>query len=70
MANKNTVTIPKYRKKLNNNDISIKGYLDDIKPNKKKFITISFGGKNPLKIWNSRNWERTKRGGSFNWINT
>ena len=46
------------KKKLNNNDISIKGYLDDIKSNKKKFITISFGGKNPLKIWNSRNWEK------------
>ena len=37
----------------------IEGYLiDKKKNNKKKYITVSFGGKHPLKKWKQKNWEK------------
>tara|TARA_Y200000002_G_scaffold359554_1_gene343916 strand:- start:679 stop:1608 length:930 start_codon:yes stop_codon:yes gene_type:complete len=47
------------KKKLNYNDFLIENFLKNTKFfSKKKFITISFGGKNILKKWSSNNWEK------------
>ena len=47
------------KKKLNDKDVLIEGYLiDKKKNNKKKYITVSFGGKHPLKKWKQKNWEK------------
>lgn len=46
------------KKNLKNTDLSLKGYLL-LKKNiiNNKYITISFGGKNPLKKWSQKNWK-------------
>ena len=46
------------KEKINKKDLSIKDFLY-VKKNlkKKKYITLSFGGKNPLKKWKFENWK-------------
>jgi len=47
------------KKKLNDKDVLVEGYLIYKKNNnKKKYVTISFGGKHPLKKWKLKNWEK------------
>ena len=47
------------KKKLNDKDVLVEGYLIYKKNNNnKKYVTISFGGKHPLKKWKLKNWEK------------
>lgn len=45
------------KKKINLKNISLKNFLKFNNYKFSKYLTISFGGKNHLKKWNSKNWE-------------